>query len=203
MSCSNWFRSNGATGWLNATYGGGIYQDDSTYVKVYGNKAFKVTSTASDSINTDGGIKASGNVTTSSGFINTKYSGDAILLAGGGATTFAGFYKHCCTFSSGAGSDVVTKGLFTACASAVTYYNSSTTIILFFSVPASLPALNKTTVTNGTYKIDVASYITSTNVFEDRAWCISSIGTNEVTIVIKDTQVNSYDGTIINITKRM
>ena len=63
MSCSNWFRSGGATGWYNATYGGGIYQNDSTYVKIYGNKAFKVTSTASDSINTDGGIKASGSIT--------------------------------------------------------------------------------------------------------------------------------------------
>ena len=68
MSCSGWFRSNGATGWVNATYGGGIYQDDSTYVKVYGNKAFKVTSTASDSINTTGGVLASGEIRSNSKF---------------------------------------------------------------------------------------------------------------------------------------
>ena len=203
VSCSNWFRSNGTTGWINASYGGGIYQEDSTYVKVYGSKAFKVTSTASDSINTDGGIEAFKNITTNSGFINTSYPGDAILLAGGGATTFSGLYKHCITFSSGAGSDVVTKGLFTACASAATYYNNATQISLFFSVPSSLPALNKTTVMDGTYKIDVTSYITSANVFEDRAWCISSIGTNEFIIVLKGTQLNSYDGTIISVTKRM
>ena len=84
MSCSNWFRSNGATGWLNATYGGGIYQDDSTYVKVYGNKAFKVTSTASDSINTDGGIKASGSITAPNFICST----DSLMKSVRGNLTF-------------------------------------------------------------------------------------------------------------------
>ncbi|MCP4121861.1 MAG: hypothetical protein GY751_08925, partial [Bacteroidetes bacterium] len=38
ISCSNWFRGNGATGWINETYGGGIYMVDSEQVRVYGNK---------------------------------------------------------------------------------------------------------------------------------------------------------------------
>lgn len=37
---NSWFRSNGATGWYNQTYGGGIFMEDSTYVKVYNGKAF-------------------------------------------------------------------------------------------------------------------------------------------------------------------
>lgn len=37
---SNWFRSNGGTGWYNQTYGGGIYMIDSTWVRVYNNKSF-------------------------------------------------------------------------------------------------------------------------------------------------------------------
>lgn len=37
---SNWFRSTGATGWYNATYGGGIYMNDDVYVKVYNGKKF-------------------------------------------------------------------------------------------------------------------------------------------------------------------
>lgn len=37
---SNWFRSTGATGWRNSTYGGGIYMNDSTWLKVYGGKSF-------------------------------------------------------------------------------------------------------------------------------------------------------------------
>lgn len=38
----NWFRSNGTNGWFNQTYGGGIYMEDTTYVKVYNNKSFWV-----------------------------------------------------------------------------------------------------------------------------------------------------------------
>jgi len=42
FQCSNWFRSSGSTGWYNGTYGGGIYQIDSTWVRVYASKAFYV-----------------------------------------------------------------------------------------------------------------------------------------------------------------
>ena len=38
---------------------------DTTYVRVSHNKAFKVTSTVSDSINTSGGILASGDINVS------------------------------------------------------------------------------------------------------------------------------------------
>jgi hypothetical protein len=41
---NNWFRSNGNTGWYNQTHGGGIWMEDSNYVKVYGNKAFMPSS---------------------------------------------------------------------------------------------------------------------------------------------------------------
>lgn len=40
FSCSNWFRSSGDTGWYNASYAGGIYMIDSTWVRVYNNKQF-------------------------------------------------------------------------------------------------------------------------------------------------------------------
>lgn len=36
----SWFRSNGNTGWYSETYGGGIYMEDDTWVKVYNNKQF-------------------------------------------------------------------------------------------------------------------------------------------------------------------
>ena len=42
---SNYFRSYGATGWYNETYGGGIYMDESTTVKVYANKNFYTAGT--------------------------------------------------------------------------------------------------------------------------------------------------------------
>lgn len=37
---AGWHRSYGATGWYNGTYGGGVYMDQSTYVRVYNNKGF-------------------------------------------------------------------------------------------------------------------------------------------------------------------
>jgi hypothetical protein len=40
VSASNWFRSSGATGWYNQTYGGGIFMNDTTTVKVYADKNF-------------------------------------------------------------------------------------------------------------------------------------------------------------------
>ena len=40
VSCSNWFRSSGNTGWYNASYAGGIYMIDSTWVRTYNDKQF-------------------------------------------------------------------------------------------------------------------------------------------------------------------
>lgn len=40
--CGDWFRSTGVSGWYSQTYGGGIYMSDSTWVRVYNNKAFLV-----------------------------------------------------------------------------------------------------------------------------------------------------------------
>jgi hypothetical protein len=42
IGCSNWFRSSGATGWYNGTYGGGIRMTDTTWVKLYNGKALYV-----------------------------------------------------------------------------------------------------------------------------------------------------------------
>lgn len=39
---ANWFRSSGATGWYNGDFAGGIYMTDTTWVRVYGNKHFRV-----------------------------------------------------------------------------------------------------------------------------------------------------------------
>jgi hypothetical protein len=49
----NWFRSSGSTGWYNSSYSGGIYMQDTTWVRVYNSKAFYV----------DNQIAATGNIT--------------------------------------------------------------------------------------------------------------------------------------------
>ena len=40
VSATNWFRSKDSTGWYNQTHGGGIWMQDSTWVRVYGTKNF-------------------------------------------------------------------------------------------------------------------------------------------------------------------
>lgn len=40
LYASNWFRSTGNSGWYNENYGGGIFMEDTTWVKVFGGKAF-------------------------------------------------------------------------------------------------------------------------------------------------------------------
>lgn len=42
---SNWFRSQGASGWYSENYGGGIYMTDSSWVKVFNNKGFYTKNT--------------------------------------------------------------------------------------------------------------------------------------------------------------
>ena len=39
---SGWFRNTGNNGWYNETYGGGIYMNDSIWIRTYGNKALLV-----------------------------------------------------------------------------------------------------------------------------------------------------------------
>lgn len=50
---TGWYRSSGAVGWFNATYGGGIHMSDTTWVRVYNSKAFYVANQ----------IAATGNIT--------------------------------------------------------------------------------------------------------------------------------------------
>ena len=42
FQASSWFRSTGDTGWYSQTHGGGINMQDTTWVRVYGSKAFYV-----------------------------------------------------------------------------------------------------------------------------------------------------------------
>lgn len=141
---SNWFRSNGQTGWCSQTYGGGIYMTDSSYVRVYGGKRFYA---ASGYLSPYGGgswismatrtncIVADQNNSASSAhalFRVKNSSGHAIAFGGLGANIgFYGFYAS--RISSGAngtdwstvwnaGTGVIThsKTIYTA-----GYYHSS------------------------------------------------------------------------------
>ena len=45
ISCLGWFRSANSTGWLNQTFGGGIYMEDTTWVRIFGGRGFYVENT--------------------------------------------------------------------------------------------------------------------------------------------------------------
>lgn len=69
----SWVRTVGTTGWYSESYGGGIYMEDSTWLRVYNSKQFLVTSGSADSIHTYGGMNASGRI----------YSGGILTTSGG------------------------------------------------------------------------------------------------------------------------
>lgn len=49
ISCSDWHRSTGQTGWVNDSYGGGIYMTDATWVRVWNGKGFLCENTIESS----------------------------------------------------------------------------------------------------------------------------------------------------------
>ena len=55
-----WLRTTGATGWHSATYGGGMYMNDTTWVRTYGGKKFFVENSSEDAIYTSGGVTSLG-----------------------------------------------------------------------------------------------------------------------------------------------
>lgn len=77
IQCSDWFRSTGNSGWYHQNYGGGIYMQDSTWVRVFGGKRFYVPNAdnsdfnANTAISTEGGIYARKNITSSANIIAT------------------------------------------------------------------------------------------------------------------------------------
>lgn len=97
VTSSGWFFSNApSTGWQNSAHGGGIYMKDSSYVRIYGGKKFAVENTDSDSINTTGGVKASGGFTSDNGTMKVyAESTNEINFGGtnGSNTVYFGYRK--------------------------------------------------------------------------------------------------------------
>lgn len=77
IQCSDWFRSTGNSGWYHQNYGGGIYMQDSSWVRVFGEKRFYVENgdntdfSTATAISTSGGIYARKNITSSANIIAT------------------------------------------------------------------------------------------------------------------------------------
>lgn len=91
IGCSNWFRSSGATGWYSVDYGGGIYMNDTTFVRTYNDKAM-----AANYFQSTGGFNPSAGWSNTAFRAQGSYGGgyamrdgvnDIVLCSVGGALT--------------------------------------------------------------------------------------------------------------------
>ena len=67
IRCSGWFRSTGNTGWYSDTYGGGIYMQDSSYIRNYNSKRLRIQTDTYDTIQL---VRTSGSGGSSIAFYN-------------------------------------------------------------------------------------------------------------------------------------
>lgn len=88
ISCSNWFRSSGATGWYNTTYQGGWYMSDTSWIRAHNGVGIYTSGQiySSSSIRMGNIYLQNGNeINSTSGlFLNYRNSGNISLCNGGG-----------------------------------------------------------------------------------------------------------------------
>src|ERR1700730_17864850 len=80
----NWFRSSGASGWYNESYGGGLYMNDNTWVRIYGGKSF-LHSTGT--METDGTFQVGPTASSRFRIDNTSASSFLPIYTGTGSPT--------------------------------------------------------------------------------------------------------------------
>ena len=67
IQCSEWFRSTGHSGWYHQNYGGGIYMEDSNFIRNYGSKRLLIQTDTYDTIRL---VRTSGSGGSSIAFYN-------------------------------------------------------------------------------------------------------------------------------------
>ena len=67
IQCSNWFRSTGHSGWYNENYGGGIYMEDSNFIRNFGGKRLRIQTDTYDTLRL---VRTSGSGGSSIAFYN-------------------------------------------------------------------------------------------------------------------------------------
>lgn len=80
FNCGDWFRSSGSTGWYNITYAGGIYMEDSTWVRIYNGKKFYVSNGSSDAIYSTGGVYVAGAVHAYANYLKSTCNDKTITI---------------------------------------------------------------------------------------------------------------------------
>lgn len=90
ISCSNWFRSSGNTGWYNTTYQGGWYMSDTSWIRAYNNvgiytggQIYAISSIRMGDIHLEYTNEIN-NITNGCIYLNYRNSGNVSLCRGGG-----------------------------------------------------------------------------------------------------------------------
>lgn len=87
---SDWFRSEGDTGWYSQTYGGGWYMSDSYFIRCYGEKSVYL---GSGSYRNGGGGYAANNLTTASDIYSCRFMSEGISgIPAGNIRNILGWY---------------------------------------------------------------------------------------------------------------
>lgn len=74
IQCSDWFRSTGHSGWYHQDYGGGIYMQDSNFIRNYGGKRLRIQTDTYDTLH----------------LVRTSGSGGSSIVFYNGGGTFRG-----------------------------------------------------------------------------------------------------------------
>lgn len=67
IQCGDWFRSTGNSGWYHQEYGGGIYMEDSNFIRNYGSKRLRIQTDTYDTLQL---VRSSGSGGSSIAFYN-------------------------------------------------------------------------------------------------------------------------------------
>lgn len=74
IQCSDWFRSTGNSGWYHQNYGGGIYMEDSNFIRNFGSKRLRIQTDTYDTLH----------------LVRTSGSGGSSIVFYNGGGTFRG-----------------------------------------------------------------------------------------------------------------
>lgn len=105
---SNWFRSQGNTGWYSQTYGGGWYMSDPTWIRAYGNKSVYTTGEirggtihSTGDVEADGGVVVNAQVAIGAGCATkgviaqaSNGTGEVVMCKSGRWTAMGGGYTQ-------------------------------------------------------------------------------------------------------------
>lgn len=90
IRASDWFRSEGDTGWINQTYGGGWYMSDTYFIRCYGEKSVYL---GGGSYRNGGGGYAANNLTTASDVYSCRFMSEGVgAIPAGNIRNILGWY---------------------------------------------------------------------------------------------------------------